>query len=248
MLNARTWHKLCLSGYLMFPALVAYWVFPDHPLIWLAYLALLWGGLVFVAGGLLCLLMTFGKMGLGCPICRAHSEVQGIHQSRITIQCPECGEMDLRIGQLSGLLSNEPKVEITDEDYLADDRPRYRSILHVPFCHPVAFGLLYFPVVGVIIAAAVIHQFSWFYLLIPGFFCYFLSGFILESLFTGKMTDKGETITRAYSPFRFYSSLCSWLGVYLFALAFPVGFALQESKKEQTTQQEAVPSNTGRDS
>ncbi|MCX6875636.1 MAG: hypothetical protein NTW21_17785 [Verrucomicrobia bacterium] len=35
MLNARTWHRLCISAYVMFPAIVIAWVLPkDSPFAW----------------------------------------------------------------------------------------------------------------------------------------------------------------------------------------------------------------------
>ncbi|MES2477321.1 MAG: hypothetical protein V4640_16160 [Verrucomicrobiota bacterium] len=98
--------------------------------------------------------------------------------------------------------------------------------------HPVAFAILYLPAVIAIIAASKIGPFVGFYLLFPGVWCFFVSAAILHDIDCGTMrfraTGWSTTITRDKSPLRFWGTIAIWAMAYLFAIAFPIGYALQE--------------------
>ena len=87
---------------------------------------------------------------------------------------------------------------------------------------------MFLPVVASIVAAAVIHEFSFFYIIIPGFWCYAVAGFCIHDIETGSVTDNYGTVTRSGSPFRFWTKVGVWLLFYLFAMCFPIGYAMQE--------------------
>ena len=87
---------------------------------------------------------------------------------------------------------------------------------------------MFLPVVLSIAAATMIHRFSFFYLLIPGFWCYCVGCFILDGVFSGRYGNR----SRANAPIRFWGNIAIWSLFYIFAAYFPIGFAKQESAKE----------------
>jgi hypothetical protein len=109
MLNARTWHRLCISAYVMFPAIVIAWFLPnDSPLIWPAIVAIIWGFIVAGFGALQGIMLAFGKLHLGCPICDARSIVSGGDREGMYLECPHCGDLRLNVGRLFGLRAIRP--------------------------------------------------------------------------------------------------------------------------------------------
>jgi len=100
--------------------------------------------------------------------------------------------------------------------------------LKVPVTHPWLFSALYLPAVGSTIAGSIIYRFSWFNLLIPGLWCFVVSCFIIQGLTTGIMSDNHGTASRCKTPVRYWLKVWIWSSAYLFALVFPVGYALQE--------------------
>ena len=111
--------------------------------------------------------------------------------------------------------------------------------LRVPFTHPWLFSALYLPAVGSTIAGSIIYRFSWFNLLIPGLWCFFVSCFIIQGLTTGIMTDNHGAASRLVTPVRYWLKVGIWSLAYLFVLVFPVGYALQERGRLQHPQAEA---------
>jgi len=67
--------------------------------------------------------------------------------------------------------------------------------------------------------------FSWFL----GFF---VCCFIMDALIGGTMTDNHGSATRRGSPIRYWLKVGFWSAAYLFAVMFPVGYALQERGRE----------------
>ena len=109
MLNARTWHRLCISAYVIFPATIFAWLLPnDSPFIWPAIVAIVWGFLVAGLGAAQGIMLACGKLHLGCPLCDARSFVSGGDRDGMYLECPHCGELRLKIGRLVGLRAIRP--------------------------------------------------------------------------------------------------------------------------------------------
>ncbi len=245
MINARTWHRLCLSAYLIFPAVVIAWSLPkDSPFIWPAALVVLWGFVVAGLGAIQGIMLAFGKLHLGCPLCDARSLVSGGGRDGVVLECPHCGALRLRIGRPGALRAIRPG---SVDDDLAECPASPGSPLLAPKRHLVPFLIIYIPVVASVVAASVIHRFSAFYLLIPGFWCYGVGGFILDGIFSGRFSDSGGTVGRRRSPIRFWGRIGIWSLFYLFAMAFPIGYAIQERHKaEVPSRQDAGPQRADR--
>jgi hypothetical protein len=121
-----------------------------------------------------------------------------------------------------------------------DERAVPGSLLLAPKRHLVPFIIIFLPVVASVVAASMIHEFSFFYILIPGFWCYGVGGFILDGLFAGRISDNHGTAVRGGSPFRFWGKIGIWSLFYLFTAAYPIGFALQESAKQKPNSGQGV--------
>ncbi len=236
MLNARTWHRLCISAYVMFPAIITTWLLPnDSPFVWPATAAVVWGVLVAALGAVQGLMLVCGKLHLGCPLCNARSVVVGGDRGGIYLECPHCGELRLKIGRLGALRAIRPG---SVDDDLADCPATPGSPLLAPKRHLVSFVIIFLPVVASVFAATVIHKFSIFYILIPGFWCYAVGGFILDGIFSGCLSDSGGTTTRGRTPIRFWGIIGIWSLFYIFAAVFPIGYAIQESNKQNITSEQ----------
>ena len=229
MLNARTWHRLCISAYIIFPAVIIGWMIPeDSILVWPVAIAIAWGILVAFLGAIQGIMLACGRLYVGCPTCNAKSHVLGGDRDGMCLDCPNCGELRLKPGGLFRLKAIQCG---SDEDELADYHPDSHSPLLAPKRHWIPFLIIYLPVVGSVIAASAIHKFMFFYLLIPGFWCFAVGGVILDGIFSGSISDNHGTALRSKSPFRFWGKIGIWSIAYLLAAAFPIGFALQERAK-----------------
>lgn len=224
MFNARTWHWLCISAYPAAPAVLLGWVLPgDSPFLIWVILVFAWGMLIAVLGALQGVLFAFGRLRMGCPDCNSKCLVTGGARDGMWLDCPKCGEVQFRVDRL-GRLHADKAVEEAEELEVNSESP-----LRAPLRHPIASAVIFLPVVGSIIAASVIHRFSFFYLLIPGFWCYGVGGFILDGIFSGRYGNH----SRSRAPIRFWGNIAIWAFFYLFAAFFPIGFALQESGREK---------------
>lgn len=222
MFNARTWHRLCISAYCIFPATITGWLLPDDsPFLIPVLLVIGWGILVAILGAAQGVLLAFGRLRMGCPHCNAESPVTGGDRNGMWLDCPKCGELQLRMGRFGRLLAEEP------EETEVDPRESGSPFL-IPKRHPIAFAIVMLPVAGGIIAASVIHEFNFFYLIIPGFWCFGVSCFTLEAIFSGRYGSH----TRDRHPIRFWCNIAIWSMFYLFAAYFPIGYANQEREKE----------------
>jgi hypothetical protein len=85
-------------------------------------------------------------------------------------------------------------------------------------------------VVASVVAASIIHRFSWFYLVIPGAWCWFVGGFLIHSAITGVIEDNSGRLFRPIAPKRFWLRFSLWSFAYVFAAVIPLGFALQETR------------------
>lgn len=243
MLNARTFHRLATSAYLMFPGAIAAWLLPEGSVfMWPAVLAVGWGVIVCLFGAFLGILFACGRLSMGCPRCDAQSHVSGGDAEGMYLECPGCGELRLKVGRVFGLKVIEPGSE---EDDLADYRPGEESPLKMPGRYPYAFAMLFLPVVGSIIAGSMIHEFSFFYVLIPGFWCFAVGCFLMDAFARGSVSDNSGTAMRSRAPFSFWGKIVLWFAFYVLAATFPVGFGIQERERERALEEgvegEAVP-------
>ena len=126
------------------------------------------------------------------------------------------------------------KKMMKQKDYPAEPHVYHRHSLLAPLRHSIPFAIIFLPVVASIIAASMIHKFSFFYLVIPGFWCYGVGGLILDGVFGGSFSDNYGTALRSKSPIRFWGKIGIWSLFYILAAAFPIGFALQEHEKTTT--------------
>ena len=231
MFNARTWHRLCISAYSIFPAILTGWFLPDDSLFLIPVAVVIgWGMLVALLGAIQGILFAFGRLRMGCPDCNAASPVTSGDEDGMWLDCPKCGELQIRIGRFGKLVAAPP--EPVEEVQVESGSP-----LRAPMRHPVAFAIMFAPVVASIIAASVIHQFNLFYLIIPGFWCYGVGGFILEAIFSGRYGRH----SRSGQPIRFWGNIAIWSMFYVFAAYFPIGFAKQERAKEADNEKQPAP-------
>lgn len=229
--NARTWHWFCVSAYLIFPAILCAWFLSDGSLfLWPVILVILWGVLVAILGAIQGIMFACGKLYYGCPKCDGKSFVSGWNRDGIYLDCPNCGELRFKLGSLLGLRT----IKIgSDEDETAEFYENTGSFLSAAKRHFIPFCVIFFPVVASVVIASVIHRFQFFYILIPGFWCYAVGGFILDGIYSGRASDNHGTAVRSKSPIRFWGKITIWSLAYLFAAASPIGVALQESEKDR---------------
>lgn len=216
----------------MIPAIVVAWILPDGSLLlWPAIVAIVWGLFVGLLGAIQGIMLACGKLHFGCPVCDARSIVLGGDRDGMYLDCPKCGELRITLGRLWGLQAIRPG---SGEDELADCPPVPDSPFLAPKRHLVPFIIIFLPVVASVVTASVIHEFKFFYILIPGFWCYVVGGVILDGIFSGCVSDNSGTAVRRRSPIRFWGKIGIWSLFYLFAAAVPIGVAMQESGKPKT--------------
>lgn len=231
MINARTWHRLCVSGSVIFPAVIIGWMLPeDSWFFWPVTAAIIWGILMAGFGALQGIMLVCGRLYWGCPRCKAKSKVMGGDRDGIYLDCPHCGILQIKIGSLFGI--KVIKYE-SSEDELADFHPSAFSFLLAPKRHFVSFLIIFLPVVASVTVASLIHEFSAFYLFIPGLWCFVVGGCILDGIFGGSRIDNHGTVLRSKTPFQFWTKIGIWSLFYILAAVFPIGIALQESAKEK---------------
>jgi hypothetical protein len=230
MFNARTWHRLCVSAYLLFPAVIVGLLLPrDSPFGWLCAVAIGWSLLIALLGAVQGGLLALGRLRQGCPLCGRQSRVIGGSGDGMLLDCPGCGELRLKhFGRPYGFTTIRCG---SPEDDLAHPRPRRGALILAPKRHAVAFALVYLPVIASVIAASCIHPFTFFYLLIPGAWCFFIGGFVLDAIADGSIHDNHGTVLRATAPVRFWCTVAIWSSAYLFAAVMPIAYALQEHAK-----------------
>ncbi len=230
-----------MSAYVIFPAVIVGGMLPENSaFIWPVVAAILWGLLIALFGAYQGIMLACGRLYLGCPICDAKSCVAGGDRDGMYLDCPDCGELRLKAGSLFGLKAIKSG---SDEDELADYHPNSRSPLLAPWRHFIPFVIIFLPVIASIVVASLIHEFTFFYLLIPGVWCFAVGGFILDGIFGGSMSDNHGTALRSKSPFRFWRKIGIWSLFYVFAAAFPIGYALQEKSKAATNSEQGAAVN-----
>jgi len=116
------------------------------------------------------------------------------------------------------------------------DRVYIHPSLRIPRTHPWLFASLYLPAIASIIAGAIIYRFSWLSLILPGVWCFAVACFLVDALISGTITDNHGTAIRERSPIRYWLKVAFWSLGYLFALVFPVAYALQETGRSHQSQ------------
>ena len=184
--NARTWHWLCVSAYLMFPAILCAGTLPeDSPFLWPVILVIFWGLLVAVLGAIQGIMLACGKLHYGCPSCNEKSFVSGAGRDGVYLDCPKCGELRFKLGSLFGMRTI--KID-SDEDDLAHPYLYPGSPLTTPKRHLIPFLVIFLPVVASVVIASVIYKFIFSGILVLCF-CYFVGGFLIEGIYSGRISD-----------------------------------------------------------
>lgn len=112
---------------------------------------------------------------------------------------------------------------------MIDDKTK--QFLSIPKRHPLAFAALYIPVIISVIVSSAIYRFTFAYCL-PMLWCFIVSLFLIQGVIAGELTDNHGTAIRRQAPIRFWAKVSFWSVFYLFAIAWCIGFALQEQRKE----------------
>jgi len=186
-LNARTWHRLGAGFFLIIPAIALGILLPEDspfrilPPLLFAYVIVLclWGAWMGIQ-------LARGRVRMGCPLCREVGEVPWGDANGMRLDCPQCGELRLA-------LHNPFRLRVvrvgSEEDELAQCAPASGNGLTHPASYPRSFALIFVPVILSIVVGSVLHGFSLFFLLIPGFFCYCVGGFLVEAFHQGRLTE-----------------------------------------------------------
>jgi hypothetical protein len=99
--------------------------------------------------------------------------------------------------------------------------------------HPVPFAALYVPaIVSVVIACRIYRPYPGF--LFPLLWCFLVGLFLIKGITDGQMTDNHGTAIRCSMPVRFWGKVAIWSFAYIFAMAWAIGFALQETNRMRT--------------
>ncbi len=234
-MNVRTYHKLCMSGVVGF-VFVGLGIFGGENAFFavVSVLGLFWVIGLGVMGAVTAIMMMRGKLKMGCPKCERMSRVDQSGRAEMTIECKKCGPLiwEIAFSRLIVMTPEQLKERSQRRAKLRRKKKvRTGSPLKAPLWYPKSFAVIFAPVLVSVVAASWIHQFSFFYIIIPGFWCYGVGSFSLHSLMSGEVSMNGRDIMRSESPIAFWLSMIPWIPFYAFALVFPVGFALQESGK-----------------
>ena len=236
MLNARTWHRFCVSAYLAFPAIIIAWELPEDSLIiWLPFAVIIWAFIVAFFGAIQGILLTFGRLYMGCPICNAKSNVVGGGRDGMYLDCPHCGSLRLKLGRLGRLQVIRSDSE---EDDLADYCPDDSSPFMGPVRHFISSAIFFLPVIASIIVASVIYKFTFVYIILAFISCAF-GGIVLNGVSSGCISDNHGTALRSKSPSRFWRKFAIWFLFYILTAGFPVLYALEERDKTAVSSEHA---------
>ena len=121
-----------------------------------------------------------------------------------------------------------------EDTELSEYQDESASILLTPKKYLIPFFILFLPVIASIIIASTRHEFSFFYFLIPGVWCYGVGCLLIKGICNGRISDSHGTAIRSKSPIRFWGKISVWFLFYLFATAFPIGYAIQEHNNVET--------------
>lgn len=246
ILNVRTWHRLVLTAFLAFALSILGWFLPEGTIKRL--IEVFGGGFTICIGALgavFGLLLVLGRLKMGCPQCSRASKVYAGSGHVLYLECPECGELRVSFGRMGPLkIYGEESLDETDDPSEWEENQKdgagFKRLMSTPRRYPVACTLIYAPVAGSVVAASIIHEFSYFYIIIPGFWCYVIGAMLVEAIKRGRIADNHGSAVHIKQPVRFWLKASIWIGGYVFAACFPIFYALQESRKETVTQQGQV--------
>jgi len=105
-----------------------------------------------------------------------------------------------------------------------------KQLFSVPKRHPWAVIILYVPVVLGVVVSSLMYRFTFAYCL-PMLWCLLVSFYLIQGFENGELTDNHGTAIRRQTPVRFWSKVSIWSGAYIFAIAWCIGFAVQEQRK-----------------
>jgi len=240
ILNVRTWHRLVLASVLIFALSFVCWFLPEGTI---KETVILFGTgfTMFTAalGVVMAVLLVIGRLKMGCPQCDRASKASFGGDNTLCLECPECGELFVSFGRMGPLkiLGADSADEAEDDpgewEENQKDATGFKRLMMTPRRHPVACTLIYAPVVASVVAASIIHEFSIIYVIVPGFWCYAIGAMLVEAIQRGRIADDQGSAVRSKQPIRFWLKASIWIFGYLFATWFPIGFALQESGKEE---------------
>lgn len=227
MIPFRLWYYFGLCSPLLVVGSLAFLFFPKNPVaigIGLGSLGILVPSGIFDA--YLGLKLCRGPLLMKCPFCGGagkvgFSKVLGMH-----LNCPRCGSVRGH-GFLKAQLAHGPLTHSEQEEEAA--RPGGLQLRDLLRTSPLSVGAILALPAASVVAASLIHRFSWFYLLIPGAWCLLVGTMQWRSLQTGVIEDNTGRVLRRHHLFRFWCKFAIWTVAYLFAASFPVFYALQES-------------------
>jgi hypothetical protein len=227
MIPFRLWYYLGRCALLLFVGFLAPLFFPENPVaigIGLGALAILIFTGIF--GAYLGLKLCRGPLLMRCPFCGGAGQVGFSKVIGMHLDCPRCGSVRGH-GFLKAQLAHGPLTHSEQEEEEA--RPGGLPLRDLVRTSPwPVVAILVIPAASVV-AASLIHRFSWFYLLIPGLGCLLVGTMQWQSLQTGVIEDNTGRVMRRHHPFRFWCKFAIWTVAYLFAASFPLFYALQES-------------------
>ena len=227
MIPFRLWYYFGLYAPLLFVGFLVSLFFPENPVargIGVGALGLLIPAGVF--GAYLGIKLRRGPLLMRSPFCDGagqvgFSKVLGMH-----LNCPHCGSVRGH-GFLKVQLAHGPLTHSEQDEEAA--RPGGLQLRDLLRTSPVSVGAILALPAASVVAACLIHRFSWFYLLIPGVWCLLVGTMQWRSLQTGVIEDNTGRVMRRHHPFRFWCKFAIWTVAYLFAASVPVFYALQES-------------------
>ena len=108
-----------------------------------------------------------------------------------------------------------------------------KDFLNTPKRHPVFFAVLYTPAVVSVVIACMIYR-PHLVFLFPLAWCFLVGLFLVSGISNGTLTDNHGTAVRCTMPARFWGKATIWFLAYIFAIAWSIGFAVQEKNREKT--------------
>lgn len=233
-MNIRTYHKLCMSGMIGFVLMILGMVGRGHAVVTLLQsLALLWVICMGVMGAITAILLMKGKLRLGCPRCERMCKVNHAGYQVLEMNCEKCGRLVVlfKMLGLEVLDRDETRKRQVEERKLRRKSGKKVRLLEIPIRYPKAFAAMFLPVVLSIIIGSIIYQFMFFYLIIPGVWCYIIASVLIQAVAMGEIDWKTGTMYRSQKPIRFWLSLLIWMPFYVMSAYMPIGMGLQESGK-----------------
>jgi predicted RNA-binding Zn-ribbon protein involved in translation (DUF1610 family) len=95
----KTWNRLVMLSIPGFVAFPVAWMFePNSPYLYLLTPLMFITIILALIGALQGIMMAFGKLDFGCPICESTAKVTQGGKKYIYLDCPKCGEIEVSTG------------------------------------------------------------------------------------------------------------------------------------------------------